>query len=125
MKKLIKKLLSNKKGMAIELAMLVMLIVVGLSALLVSVSILNKKASNDLSLEIKERLVLDQIGQSFVVAVKDKTLSEWEMVIPDGYSANVSNETELSLVDSQGNVKLSIKLQAYSDGYKITEWKYS
>ncbi len=121
MKKFIKKLLSNKKGVAIELAILVMLIVVSLSALLVSVSIINKKASNDLSLDIKERLYLDQIGQSYISA---QNRLEWSPSDSDYTISEISQE-KLVLVDSQGKVKLSIKLQAYSDGYKITEWKYS
>ena len=117
MKKFIKKLLLNKKGMAIELAILVMLIVVGLSALLVSVSILNKNTSSNLMLNVKERLQLDQIGQSYISA-QDRL--GWSPSDSD-YTVSEISQEKLVLVDSQGNVKLSIKIQ----NNKITEWKYS
>ena len=124
MKGFIKKIISNKRGIAIELAILVMLIVVSLSALLVSVSIFNKKTTNTLSKSVSEKICLDQIGQSYITAVKESLdLEVWKQGI-EGYTAQASN-VGLNLVDSQGKVKLSIKLENHHNGYKITEWKYS
>ena len=118
------KLKNLKKGIAIELAIYVMVIVVGLSSLLVSVTIFNKNSSVDMKNTVSERLLLDQIGESFVVAVKEeKNLDEWKQNV-DGYTADISG-TQLVLKDSLGIVKLSIKLENYLNGYKITEWKYS
>lgn len=120
----IKKLLRQKKGLAIELAVYVMMVVVGLSMLLVSISILNKSSLDGLSNKVNERLCLDQIGESFVTAVKEsQDLDLWKDSVTD-YTATVSG-TELILVDSLDNVKLSIKLENNGSGYKITEWKYS
>ena len=124
MKGFIKKITSNKRGIAIELAILVMLIVVSLSALLVSVSVFNKNTTSTLSQNINEKICLDQIGQSYITAIKESAdLEVWKQGI-EGYTAQVSNEG-LSVVDSQGKVKLSIKLENHQNGYKITEWKYS
>ena len=114
-----------KKGIAIELAIYVMVIVVGLSSLLVSVTIFNKNNSVDMKKTVSERILLDQIGESFVVAVKEeKNLDEWKQNV-DGYSADIISGTQMVLKDSLGIVKLSIKLENYLGGYKITEWKYS
>ncbi len=125
MKGFIKKIISNKRGIAIELAIFVMLVVVSLSALLVSVSLLSKNTTNTFSQNLSARLCLDQIGQSYVSAVKDgEDLEEWSQGI-SGYTVQVSS-TELTLVDSQGKVKLSVKLENTNpNGYRITEWKYS
>ena len=118
------KLKNLKKGIAIELALYIMVIVVGLSSLLVSVTIFNKKASVNMTKSVNERVCLDQIGESFVLAVKEaKNLDEWKQEV-DGYTADISG-IQLVLKDSLGIVKLSIKLEHYLNGYKITEWKYS
>ena len=124
MKGFIKKIIANKRGIAIELALLVMIIVVSLTALVVSISVFNRNTTDKLSQDIKDRTQLDQIGQSYVLAVKQSAdLEVWKQNI-QGYTAQVSN-LQLALVDSQGNVKLSVKLENYQNGYKITEWKYS
>lgn len=124
MKNKIKNLLRRKRGIAIEMAIGIMLVVVSLSGLLVSVSVLNRTSSNSLSTSINERLYLDQIGESFVSAVKSSyDIEEWKNGVTD-YSATV-NGTELTLADSQGNIKLSIKMENYQGGYKITQWKYN
>ncbi len=118
------KIKNLKKGIAIELAIYVMVIVVGLSALLVSVTIINKNNSVDMAKSVNERVCLDQIGESFVLAVKEeKNLDEWKQNV-GGYTADI-NGTQLVLKDSSGIVKLSVKLENYLNGYKITEWKYS
>ena len=57
MKGFIKKLLSKKQGLAIELALLVLLVIVSLSALLVSVGILSKNTTDSLAQSINERLL--------------------------------------------------------------------
>ena len=123
MKNKIKNLLRRKKGIAIEMAIGIMLVVVSLSGLLVSVSVLNRTSSNSLSNDVYERLYLDQIGESFVSAVKNGTHNTWDDGDAD-YSATV-NGMELTLKDSQGNVKLSIKMENYQGDFKITQWKYN
>lgn len=123
MKNKIKNLLRRKKGIAIEMAIGIMLVVVSLSGLLVSVSVLNRTSSNSLSNDVYERLYLDQIGESFVSAVKNGTHNAWDDGDAD-YSATVSG-MELTLKDSQGNVKLSIKMENYQGDFKITQWKYN
>ena len=128
MKRKIINLLRNKRGMAIELAIFVMLVVVSLSALLVTVSVLNRTATESLATKIDQRIYLDQIGESFVVAVKtNQNLDSWADGITD-YSAtteSLGDATTLSLTDSLGNVKLSVILESCPNGYKITQWKYS
>ena len=91
--------------------------------LLVSVSVLNRTSSNSLSNDVYERLYLDQIGESFVNSVKNGTHNDWDDGDAD-YTATV-NGMELTLKDSQGNIKLSIKMENYQGGYKITQWKYN
>ncbi len=125
MKHKIKNLLRRKKGIAIEMAIGIMLVVVSLSGLLVSVSVLNRTSSNSLSTSINERLYLDQIGESFVNAVKNGTHNNWDDG-NDKYNATVTG-TQLTLVDGQGDVKLYVELVELDDsnGYKITQWKYN
>ena len=119
MKGFIKKLLSKKEGLALELALLLLLVVVSLSILLVSVGILGKNTTDSLAQSVYERLSLDQIGQSYISAVKNNAnLEEWEESI-ESYDADATS-TGLVLVDSQGKEKLSITIQ----DNKIIEWKY-
>ena len=108
MKNKIKNLLRRRKGIAIEMAIGIMLVVVSLSGLLVSVSVLNRTSSNSLSNDVYERLYLDQIGESFVSAVKNGKHNDWDDGDTD-YTATV-NGMELTLKDSQGNIKLSINI---------------
>ena len=124
-----KKILSNtkryKRGIALELTIFVMLLVFLLSTLLVSVNFSNKTTSQKINNNVVEKLQLDQIGESYISVVSNnQNLDAWQLSITN-YKVSLATNSQLTLVDNNNNVKLSIKLVNYLSGYKVAEWKYS
>ena len=60
------KKLACRRGLGIEIALLVMLVTTAMCILLVSTALLEKKNIDTRSAEVTERLALDQIGQDFL-----------------------------------------------------------
>lgn len=111
---------NGRRGAAIEFAVLVLLVVFGASALLVSVSLMQTNKKKALGADYQAALVLDQVGESFLNAVKAERLDEWSADGATVYGANGENEIKMTYQTS--NQTLTVVLQKTDAGYEITEW---
>lgn len=111
---------NGRRGAAIEFAVLVLLVVFGASALLVSVSLIQTNKKKTLGADYQAALVLDQVGESFLNAVKAETLDEWSTDGATVYGTNGENEIKMTYQTS--NQTLTVVLQKTDAGYEITEW---
>ena len=125
-KKRSNKLNRLKKGVAIELALLLMLAVFALCTLLVSLALISKDSSDKQFSSLEQKLVLDQVGLSFVNANTNEDFS-LDSSLATTYTATTS-------VDGDGVLKLIIKNQSTTQtvftvmldsSNKIIEWKYN
>jgi len=126
MKKLTK---NTKKGIAIELATFLILIMVTMSTLIVSVSILGVKRKEDSLTLTAERFDLQEIGDEFLYFLSSGNNFEDFSTDWDSYTAftnRVDEEITLMVKDSSQKTKLLVKLKfdQQTNHYTVIEWKY-
>lgn len=123
----------RRRGLAIELALLVMILLSAFSILIVNTALLQNshKTANDT--KFKERITLSEIGEDFCSAVKNgEDMITWqESVTSFNAIANKSTSFDgtlgatLTLYDHEGTLLMSVALSAKpTEPYKITEWTY-
>lgn len=118
--KFIKKIRDDRKGLAIELAMMVMVATFALSILLTTVALLQVDHSSSAMQDVKRRYELEQIGEDYLAVCRngsDFDLSDEQKE----YYEIVTKTTESLVVRSKADneIALTIELQ---DG-KITKWE--
>ena len=123
----------RRRGVAMELAIAVVLILSALSILLVSTALLQSSRAriNQKTLESEVRLC--EIGEGFCAAVAaGEELAAWQQSVTD-YKAETatavlqdgSTEVTLALYDSEEVLVLSVRLTAAPAApHTITEWTY-
>ena len=111
---------ARRRGLGIEVALLVLLAVFAMSALLVSTAMLERNNLRDSETVTLERLALDQIGEDFLAGKITAPTAEGETY--NGYRiAVVDANNRLLVTDTNGEWKLEVKLD---DGGKVAEWSY-
>jgi len=135
------KYLQNKKarrrGVAIELAVMLMLVMTAMSTIIVSTTMIHinkqKNSQSDLT-ELKEeikKMEYDQIGQAFQAMVKDGIGNEYEVISAryenylkeKNYSLDITSSNEkmtLTLIDKDNN-ELYILTLNISDASVVEE----
>ena len=116
---------ARRRGLGIEIALLVLLAVFAMSALLVSTAVLERDGMNSRSEETLERLVLDQIGENFCAAVKAG--NSWSFADGVYESKNVvinGEEASMQLTTADSVDKLEISLKKISEKWTVTQWVY-
>ena len=99
---------SRKKGAAIELAIIAMVIIFGLSALLLNITMISNNVKQNALDDLTEKATLAQI-----------VYTENAEDIPEGYS--VQSDGDKIFVYHDEELKLTVTI---ADG-KITDWQYS
>ena len=118
---LVKHCLRNKnarrRGLGIEIALLVLLAAVALSALLVSSAMLERNGLKDREAETLERLALDQIAENYLAAQRRGET----FVLPEGSEYKLEEKTGgFAVLTVDGELKLDVTIE----GGKIDGWSY-
>lgn len=111
------KKLACRRGLGIEIALLVMLVTTAMCILLVSTALLEKENIDTRSAEVTERLALDQIGQDFL---NGKITSADVGKDYRGYKIETCDAKNLHVHTPDGALKLTVII----NGDKITQWSY-
>ena len=114
-----RKILKNKRGIAMESALLFMTVVTCLCMLLTTgMALLHTSVKTDVK-QYQNRLALDQIGEYFVADEKNAMNA---LIAEKGYSAEINNENNtLTIVNANGKVILYV----VKDGKQAKVWRYS
>lgn len=103
--------LSSRKGMGMELALLVLFVVFACSILLVSSALLGKSNLNDRRDEMTARFRLDQFAETALADGVQENESYKEVPTAEG----------MEITDAEGNLLLTVTWDADK---KITGWVY-
>ena len=116
-----KRILKSKRGMAIESAIMFMLVTFMLGMLLTGLSMTMHLRTQLNDKTIENELILEQIGEKFVHNFGDE--EEFKTYVAGkGYTAEINNEkTTLTLKNKYTRVVLYIE----KDGGKVVAWRYS
>ena len=129
MKRLVK---SNKKrGVVIESALFILLVVVMMGALLLSVSTITSKNQNSRYASLNEKIVRDKVAEDYLSNYINSTLSTWESQ-NQNYLADTelkeNNILNLNLYEAKGkekgNLLLSAEVIINSNQYVVIKWEY-
>ena len=114
---------NGRRGMAMELAMLVMVVTFALSILLTTFALMQANRKNIELRDTKEKIALEQIGEDYLAAVKSDSLDEFS---EDQGDYEIVTKTPESLVvrsKADNEIALTIELQDGQDGKIITKWE--
>ena len=104
--------LTSRKGMGMELALLVLFVVFACSILLVSSALLGKSNLNDRRDEMIRRAEVDMFAEHILDGGEDQN---------GKFDVSTNNATTLVIADAEGNTLLTV---SKSNGI-ITGWVYS
>ena len=108
---------SNRRGMAIEMAMAMMIIVFSLCALMTTVVTVSRKQTNIATARFTQTAQVDAIGESFVRAFKNDEPFQY-----DGteYECDTSVQNTLT-VSKDGETLLTVEL---NDDKTVKSWQH-
>lgn len=111
--------INNRKGAAIELAIVMLVVTFALSSLVMTVSLLMHQKQNVVEVQGQHTIALEQIGEQFL---SNPDFSDWETVYPD-YNVEITDGHILSVsYKKTGELLLTAKLEENEGVYSVTEW---
>lgn len=89
---MVKKVLTSRRGVALEYAIIIMLVIMGLSTIILTNTMLQASHRNRIEANFYAEMDLDSIGASFVSALSQgNSLTEWSAEWEERYAVNVSS----------------------------------
>ena len=131
MKKFLNKLKKNKKGLAIEMVTIVMMVTFVLSGLIVSTTLTANKFSKTALSSVTEKATLDKIGWDFIESVETgKDFSVLKSEYEDQYLLDLNKEDDewtflvYEKVPNGAILTITLSIDKAQNTYKITKWNY-
>ena len=122
------RILKDKRGIAIETALLFMLVIFSLCALITSVATIGRKQSQLESRVFTKEVEIDQIGEDFIAYLAAGEASDFDAA-GENYDFRVDKEENISALTltktGSTSVVLSIEAEKTGAGVKILRWRYS
>ena len=119
----LKKICKDRRGVAMEMAMIVMVVVFALGALMVSVALMQSSRVRSIKNSFDERLVLEQLGEDFCKRVARGNINAAEL--SGIYSVSIDTE-DLVLVakdKKSGEIAMTIDIDVKDNAYEIVKWE--
>lgn len=119
----LKKICKDRRGAAMEMAMIVMVVVFALGALMVSVALMQSSRVRSIKNSFDERLVLEQLGEDFCKQVATGNINAAEL--SGIYSVSIDTE-DLVLVakdKKSGEIAMAVDIDVEDKTYEIVKWE--
>ena len=119
----LKKICKDRRGMAMEMAMLVMAVTFALGTLMVTVALMQNNSVSAIKKDFNEKLELEQIGENFCKQVATGNINA--AGLSDIYNVSIDEE-ELILVAKKkdsGDIAMTIDIDVKDNTYEIVEWE--
>lgn len=121
--KYMRKLLRDRRGIAMEMAMMVMVVTIALGTLMVTVALMQDNSTRSITRRFDEKLELEQIGEDFCAHVVNKN----EMPSYEDYDVSVSEDGDASTLTVKkkggGDVLMTVSVKSDSGKYEIVQWE--
>lgn len=113
--------------MAMEMAMMVMVVTFALGALMVTVALMQNDAALSISKDTRQKIELEQIGEKFYAYVASGSNGEFTCTSqdePQVYDVQVNGNTLTVTKKGGGTVLLTVEVvKDDSTTYKIAKWE--
>ena len=116
---MMKKMLTDRRGVAIEMAVLMTVICFAVSSIVLSTALLQYEKKVRAEERLEESVVLEQITEKFLSSVPVETIQKWvnEKYPKSGYIVKISGD-QLTVEKADETV-----LTAEKNGTTITKWQ--
>lgn len=121
-KRLLQKIIENKKGMAIEMAILLLVVTFSLSIIITSTSMLLYRKKNNAKEQLLLNTQIEQIASEFCLATANASGNEWVSNFPD-YDIEISGFTLTVKEKDNEEVLLFVEIIKENNQFRIIEWK--
>ena len=118
-----KKLLKSRRGIALEMAITLIMVTFALSTLILTVAMLQHTEQQAAERELEETILLEQMGEDFCRSVIDGTGTGWVNAYPEEYTIEINDLTLTVMEKESGELLMTVELASASEGYTIVKWK--
>ncbi|GEM_PF-5582505 len=120
-------MLKNKKGIAIETAVFMMIVIFALCTLIVTITLYSRQHSIKANNDFINRVNLDKVGEKFIAALNAalKENNDADSFDFDGKVYSIisdGNERILTVYDDNGKVVLNVVAEPDGGNYTIKRW---
>ena len=119
----LKKICKDRRGMAMEMAMLVMAVTFALGTLMVTVALMQNNSVSAIQKDFNEKLELERIGENFCKQVATGNINA--AGLSDIYDVSIDEE-ELILVAKKkdsGDIAMTVDIDVKDNTYEIVKWE--
>ena len=119
----LKKICKDRRGMAMEMAMLVMVVTFALGTLMVTVALMQNTSVSAIQKDFNEKLELERIGENFCKQVATGNINA--AGLSDIYDVSIDEE-ELILVAKKkdsGDIAMTVDIDVKDNTYEIVKWE--
>lgn len=118
----------RRRGVAIEMAIVVMVLVMGLGTILVTSALVMNNSKNRASQTLTQQTELDVIGESFCDYVKNSSESQWNYVKQyyGQYYCEITDGLTLTVYQGESKIEslLTVSLEVNNGNYTVVRWDY-
>ena len=119
----LKKICKDRRGMAMEMAMLVMVVTFALGTLMVTVALMQNNSVSAIKKDFNEKVVLEQIGEDFCRQVEKGKLNAEKLSSEYDVSIDAENLVLVAKEKDSGKVAMTIDIDVKDNTYEIVKWE--
>ncbi|MBR2346206.1 MAG: hypothetical protein IKA68_01230 [Clostridia bacterium] len=119
----LKKICRDRRGMAMEMAMLVMVVTFALGTLMVTVALMQNNSVSAIERDFNEKVELEQIGEDFCRQVEEGELNAEILSSEYDVSIDAENLVLVAKKKDSGDVAMTIDIDVKDNTYEIVKWE--
>lgn len=119
----LKKICKDRRGMAMEMAMLVMVVTFALGTLMVTVALMQNNSVSAIKKDFNEKVVLEQIGEDFCRQVEKGALNAEILSSEYDVSIDAENLVLVAKEKDSGKIAMTIDIDVKDNTYEIVKWE--
>lgn len=119
----LKKICKDRRGMAMEMAMLVMVVTFALGTLMVTVALMQNNSVSAIERDFNEKLELEQIGENFCKQVETGNINAAGLSDIYDVSIDAENLVLVAKEKDSGDIAMTIDIDVKNNTYEIVKWE--
>ena len=119
----LKKICRDRRGMAMEMAMLVMVVTFALGTLMVTVALMQNNSVSAIKKDFNEKVVLEQIGEDFCRQVEKGALNAEILSSEYDVSIDAENLVLVAKKKDSGKIAMTVDIDVKDNTYEIVKWE--
>ena len=120
----LKKICKDRRGLAMEMAMLVMVVTFALGTLMVTVALMQNNSVSSIKKSFDEKLALEKLGEDFCNQVETGNINAAN-ISSDKYDVSIDTEKLILVAKKKdsGDIAMTIDIDVKNNTYEIVKWE--